>query len=432
MFSSMSKQRSCAISASRSGPSCVRVGGSSSADRPKQPSTRLGARWRASRTNITTAISSISIACSRRSGASRRAPTFRGSRCRAHSSSRATSSVVGVAEDLAPRTRTVLDVEHESLQQQLEAEDQWDHAHDDGARGRGDALLRMTPPLICAEDHTPDEEGQPGEQEQRDRREVAEHVFRVDAVDRAADQQEREWQKDPPDAEVRAFIAVACGDRDVPHGDVEDVQTDEHVVLEEVAVADACRIEELPDDAPDREIAVLRIDDVPVARRELGEEREGEVADDTQPRHAGQRLLVDEAVALRVSGARVIDERVEELRELGEIHLVVAVDLHEQVRSGLGAAGEPGAHRSADTAVAVVTYDLDALVGRRLEPLERVVAAAVVDRDDLIDVVGDGGKNGGDVRRDVVAGDHDADALSSVQRAPPMASPRSTGRILPQ
>src|SRR4029434_10247220 len=78
------------------------------------------------------------------------------------------------------------------------------------------------------------------------------------------------------------LCAVAGGHGHVAHARVEDVEVDEHIVLEEIPAAEAPQVEEPESARGDGHIPVLRIEDVPVARGELGEKGQHEV-----PREAG-------------------------------------------------------------------------------------------------------------------------------------------------
>src|SRR6059058_6139529 len=93
---------------------------------------------------------------------------------------------------------------------------------------------------------------------------------------------ERERAEDVAEAHGGPLRAVAGGHGHVAHARVEDIEVDEHVILEEVPAGEATQVEEPESARGDGDIAVLRIEDVPVAGGELGEKRQHEV-----PREAG-------------------------------------------------------------------------------------------------------------------------------------------------
>jgi hypothetical protein len=85
---------------------------------------------------------------------------------------------------------------------------------------------------------------------------------------------------------------------------------DQHVVLEEVIRRDVGQVEPLQHLGATGHEPILRIEDVPVAGRQLGQKSEGQAAQQPMAWHASERASVDKAVALRVVVVAV-DQRVE-------------------------------------------------------------------------------------------------------------------------
>ena len=174
----------------------------------------------------------------------------------------------------------------------------------------------------------------------------------------------------------------------------------------------------------DRGIAVGRVDDVPVARGELRQDREDRVAPQTHARHGRQLVELVEAVALRVVGFAREQRRDERRQQLGS-HLPVAVDLHEDRRALVERGTVAGDDGTADALVrrlpdhadarilAPVRYDIARMLGTRIvdhvdEPAFRPdpandtenAGSNAIARDDDGDARGvrgprrDGGRNG--------------------------------------
>ncbi len=266
-----------------------------------------------------------------------------------------------------------------------------------------------------AEEGPPQQERQAGDDEQGDRREVAQDVLLVKAVPVAAEEVAREGEEDARDAHGGDLVAVARRDVDVVRPDPEDVQVDEHVVLEEVAPRQVVEIDLFEEDGGDGEVAVLRIEDVPVARGELGEEGEGEVADQAVGGHLLQRVAGEEAVALGVvAGGR--HQGVEEGGKVGGVHLAVAVHLHHDPLVRLQHRPKAGDHRPAHPLVLGVGEAVEAGVGDLAQPLGGGVGARVVHHPDRVHPRRKGGHHRGDVGGDVVRRDHDVDGDLVVHR----------------
>ena len=116
-----------------------------------------------------------------------------------------------------------------------------------------------------------------------------------------------------PSLDAGDLVAVDGRDRHVAGRDAQHVELDQQVVLELVALGDAVELQPLERAAVDRGVAVLRVEEVPVARRRLGQERQADVADDAVPRHAREGALAEEPVGLGEVGLAVSD-RVEQRR----------------------------------------------------------------------------------------------------------------------
>ena len=150
---------------------------------------------------------------------------------------------------------------------------------------------------------------------------------------------------------------------------------------------------------------------MPVAGRDLRQERQRRVAEVPRARDQLPRLAGHQPVRLRVVDLAARD-RLHEVLEVVRIHLVVAGhhgrDVHLLVDRALVARDD----RGADALVARVADHLDARVGDRLRPLDRRVAGRVVDDVDPVDKLRDAGDRRADELLLIVRWDYDCDALA--------------------
>ena len=78
----------------------------------------------------------------------------------------------------------------------------------------------------------------------------------------------------------------------------------------------------------DGRVTVGRIEQSPIARRQLREEREADIADPPQQGHGAERTGVNVSVAFGVIGLAA-DNRGNQGRKTGWVHLAIAVHLHD-------------------------------------------------------------------------------------------------------
>ena len=167
------------------------------------------------------------------------------------------------------------------------------------------------------------------------------------------------------------------------------VQASEEVVGVAVARKHAIEIEGEQRPAVDGGVAALRIEDVAVAARELGGDRQRDVAEQPRRGHDPPDILVQEPVALGVVGDPIGDG-IEELGQIGRVHLAVAGHDHGGVdaqRQRLSVARDD---RRPDAAVQDVPRHVEALA----------VPVGLADG---------AGHGGGGVQRGVVDDDHIVD-----------------------
>ena len=149
---------------------------------------------------------------------------------------------------------------------------------------------------------------------------------------------------------------------------------------------------------------------MPVAGRDLRQQREDGVAEVARPRDQLPGLTGDEPVRLRVVDLAAGD-RLDERDQVGRIHLVVGRHHADDVEPFLERALVAGDDRGADAAVPLARDELDARIGRRADGLGRPVGGGVVDDEDPVDELGDAGQRRSDQPLLVVGGDDDRDAL---------------------
>jgi hypothetical protein len=160
----------------------------------------------------------------------------------------------------------------------------------------------------------------------------------------------------------------------------------------------------------DRGVAVGRVEQVPVARRQLGQQRQHGVAEQAHRRHRADLLEVEEAVALGVVGLAV-DDGGDEVGDQRRVHLAVAVDLDDDV-DALGDGRLVAAHHGAADALVdgVFEHGHPRVGAVGAHEVARAVGALVVDHVDALHLRADGGQHAQDVARHAVAGDDHGDA----------------------
>jgi len=179
-----------------------------------------------------------------------------------------------------------------------------------------------------------------------------------------------------------APVGVARRDIHVAHDRAQQAQVEQHAGLEEKALRDRRRREERNERRVDRRVAVGRIEDAPVARRELRHEGEPGVPEPSTARHRAQLALVQETVSLRVVGFAK-DDRSDELQQVVGIHLTVGVHLRDDLGAELDRALVGGHHRATHALVRLVGDELDSRIAGPPHHVGGLVRAPVVDDDDV-------------------------------------------------
>ena len=121
----------------------------------------------------------------------------------------------------------------------------------------------------------------------------------------------------------------------------------------------------------DRGVAVGRVEDVPLPAGCLDEEREPGVAHLAGERHLPQRLGVVEPVALGIVRAPG-DERLDEVRQVDRVHLVIGVHLDADVHPLAQGVAIPGHHGRAHALVAFMDQEAHPRVVDRARPRARM------------------------------------------------------------
>src|SRR5437764_761956 len=223
-----------------------------------------------------------------------------------------------------------LDVERQRLQEELHANDDRQDREQDRAGTGDNAGLRRDEEVPRSPDTPEKGEERTAQDVERHRAEVANEVLDADPSQEAAEQLRGELERRSRLGEVTLRTRVARGDVHVPHHRAQETQVQEHARLEEEAARDAPVVEKRDDRGVNRGVAVRRIEDPPVPRRELREERQARVTEATTSRHRLELALVEEPVALCVVGLADDDRRDQREQVLG-IHLPVRVDLGDDL-----------------------------------------------------------------------------------------------------
>lgn len=277
--------------------------------------------------------------------------------------------------------RSAGDIEQQGVQQHLEAEDGREHRDHDGARRRqGHRAVRLDPQQGAVDD-AKREQGQPDQHQQGHCVEIVDQISLAKAPQRGTQVQQRKLQQGLGDAQVTAGIAVARRHRHIFDDRTRHRRHDQHRRLEEETRMQVARIDAAEQIGVDRGVAVVRIEDVPRPRGQLGDKGQHRIAEHAQGRHVGDHRLAVEAVSLGVVSAPGAD-RLEQTRQLRRIHLQVGVHLDQDVGAQLQRRTVAADHRRTNAAVDLVAQQHDAGVGRFPHGGGRGILAGVVDHDD--------------------------------------------------
>src|SRR5439155_3625803 len=104
--------------------------------------------------------------------------------------------------------------------------------------------------------------------------EVGDEVLPQDASEPVSQQLPRKLDEGAPDAQMAGFVAVPGGHGHVLDDGVEPSEQDEHRALEEVPGMNLSEIESGQGRAMDRDVAVGRVEDMPLSAGGLDEKRE--------------------------------------------------------------------------------------------------------------------------------------------------------------
>ncbi len=230
------------------------------------------------------------------------------------------------------------------------------------------------------------------------------------ALERVAQVLEGEFAQDAADAQVACLVGVVRIHRHILHHGAHGVQAEQHVGLEEVAVADRIELEVAGNLGMDGGVAVGRIEHLPVPGRSLGHEGQQQVAQPSHRGHAADVGQVPEAVALGVVGVAVGDGR-DEVHQQCRVHLPVAIDLDQNVHAIGDRRAVTGLDGAADAAVVRMEQHGDARVVRfGLDQPAAAVGAGVVDAVDRRHLLVDRSQHRQHVAGYPVAGNHHGDA----------------------
>ena len=307
-------------------------------------------------------------------------------------------------------------VEPHREEERVEAEREAEQPRDEGELGHR-ALRHPQHDQTHEEGRTQQEAEEPEGVEKHQRVEVADDVFFFEAPEEEAHEQRADGEDHLADLDARLLADVVDRlDRHIHHAHAGHVEPHQQVVGLAVALVHEVPVDRVQRGAVDRRVAGLRIGHMPVARGDLGEQRQDGVAEEADLRDLAEGLAGDEPVALGVVGL-VVDHRVEDGGQVGGVHLAVAGhhdgDVVVVVARVFVAAGDGAAH-------ALVYRMLDEVHAARGEARVRAhdlagaVAALVVDDDDEIDELRHGVDDTGDLRLFVVRGHDDGDALLAV------------------
>src|SRR6266487_302232 len=321
------------------------------------------------------------------------------------------SQVNPCSDAYLPQILVRLHVEPHREQRELRAEDQQQRDEHDGAGRDGVAL----DPQHDLQD--PEREPEQGHHEAEDveedeRVEVADHVLRPQPPEEALQQQPGDRRHDLPQTDPGALAdAVDRARRHIADTRVPDVQVDEHVVREPVALVELVEIEQLEILERDGGEAGLRVGDVPVARSDLRQHRQDRVAEVAVAGDQLPGLTGEEAVRLRVVELASRD-RLDEMPQVLGVHLVVGGHHGGDVDPLLERRLVAGHDRRTAALVPLVLDHLNPRIGQRSRTLDRGVLGAVVDDEDPVDEIGHALDRRAEQLLLVVRGDHNRDPLA--------------------
>ena len=276
----------------------------------------------------------------------------------------------------------------------------------------------MVQPGRCSVPEPDEAEEAARQEQQRHGSEVAQEVLQGHPPRAGADQQRREHQGRARQRQRARLAPVPGRNRDVPHDGAGQIRVTEQRDFEEETRSEALEVHLLQQLAADGEVAVGRVEDVPVAGGELGQEGQHHVSGEPPQGHARQVAPVDEPVALgEIRGAR--GDGLEQAAHHRRVHLAVTVDLHDDVRADREGAPEPRLHGARQAEVLGVPQDGHPPPSRLRDGLCDIVVRTVIDDDDLIDEARHAFDDGREVAPDVEARHDDDNAVIAEHRSIP-------------
>src|SRR5215213_7491532 len=191
-------------------------------------------------------------------------------------------------------------VEPHGEEEQLEPRD--DEEGDEDDRGARDRVARDTEPdLEAAEQKARAEEQHPQRVEEDQGVEVADDVLLLHPPEEALRQEPGDLRDDVSQTDAAPLADAVDGARGiVAYAAVPDIQVDEQVVGEAVALVDAVEVEQLERLEVHGRVARLRVRDMPVAGRDLRQEGEHGVPQVARARDELPSLAGEEPVCLGV------------------------------------------------------------------------------------------------------------------------------------
>ena len=214
------------------------------------------------------------------------------------------------------------------------------------------------------------------------------------------------------DEQAGDFVPVLGGHGQFTHNRAEQVQVSKHGGFKEVGVVHALERELRQRLGADGDVAVGRVEDVPVAGGNLGQEAQSHVAEAADERHLSQGLEVAEAVALGVIGLAA-HERDQQAGQVTRVHLPVAVHFDDDLRAEFERLAEAGHHCAADAAILFVADEEHASIptGGLFHQFGGSVGGGVVHHDDVTDEVGQARKRRLDLALNAIGRDDGRDVV---------------------
>ena len=219
------------------------------------------------------------------------------------------------------------------------------------------------------------------------------------------------------DEQAGDFVPILGGHGHFAHDRAEQVQVSEHGGFKEVGVVYALERELRQRLGADGDVAVGRVENVPVAGGGFGQEAQSHVAEAADERHLLQGGEVAEAVALGVIGLAA-DERGQQAGQVTRVHLPVAVYFDDDLRAELERLAEARHHRAADAAILFVADENHAsiLTGGLFHQFGGPVGGGVVHHDDVADEVGQAVDDRLDLALDAIGRDDGRDVVTTEVR----------------